>query len=39
MSAQDNIDEANAEAEAAPIAAFFALLILTCCANAPKNVN
>ena len=39
MSAQDNIDEAQAEAEAAPLAALVVLLIMGSCANTPKNVN
>ena len=39
MSAQDNIAEAQAEAEAVPLAALVVLLIMGSCANTPKNVN
>ena len=39
MSAQDNIDEANAEAEGGPLGALIALLIFSSCANTSKYPN
>lgn len=39
MSAQDNIDEAEAKGKALPGVAFVGLLFLACCGNSSRQVN
>ena len=39
MSAQDNIDEAEAQAKALPFVAFVGMLFLACCGNSSRQVN
>ena len=39
MSAQDNIDEAEAQGKALPFVAFVGMLFLACCGNSSRQVN